>query len=119
MTQQEKELLLQDLCMRLPYRPKVKIGEHSDYAVVGIDLSQRQPVIIEMEKYGQRIEGSFENIKPILRSLGTMTLEERKEYDSTCSDWYESLETYQWLCKNHFDFNYLIPMGLAVEITNK
>ena len=49
MTQQEKELLLQDLCMRLPYRPKVKIGEHSDYAVVGIDLSQRQPVIIEME----------------------------------------------------------------------
>lgn len=44
-----------------------------------------------------------------------MTEEERQEYEATCSDWYETLETYDWLNAHHFDYRRLIEKGLALE----
>lgn len=62
-------------------------------------------------------------ITPILRSMDSMTDEEKKEYESTFASKfignafipYESTASFFWLIKNHFDFCGLIDAGLAVE----
>jgi hypothetical protein len=61
---------------------------------------------------------------PYLRPMSSMTEEERLKYCET-TDWryvdddhyehFETLETFDWLLANHFDFRGLIPMGLALE----
>ena len=48
MTQEDKELLLQDLCARLSYGVKLKIGEHSDYKLIGIIITDESPIKVEV-----------------------------------------------------------------------
>ena len=115
MTQKIKELLLRDLCMRLPYKPKVKIGEYYDYIVIGIDFSKEKPIIVEIEGIGERIEVYCESIKPFLHLMSSMTQEEEREYYSTYLGLCETLETYDWLYAHHFDYRGLINKGLALE----
>jgi len=44
MAQQEKELLLVDICIRLPYGVNIKIGEYSDYKLKGIIPTASKPI---------------------------------------------------------------------------
>lgn len=133
MTNEQKQLLLKDLCVRLPYGINVAVfdktlgfwGKYA-YRMDGVSV-ENDGIDIWLEK------GNFsiEIIKPYLRPMSSMTDEERKEYESfiftqhhewdghgTSTQYVETddVERYvTWLNKNHFDWRGLIPMGIALE----
>ena len=82
MTQEEKELLLKDLCARSPYKVKVQIdfGEHC--IKYGIDRYVNDTVICvwpETFEVGVNDEDqacNIEDVKPYLRPMSSMTDEE-------------------------------------------
>ncbi len=79
MTQEEKQLLLQDLCARLPYEVFLKIGEYSDYTLQGIVPSNiNKPLLVRCN--GSDFDCSIEVVRPYLRPMSSMTEEEEKEY---------------------------------------
>ena len=62
---------------------------------------------------------SLDDIKPYLRPMSSMTLEEEREYNLTKTlsiiD-YPTLESFDWLNAHHFDYRGLIEKGLALEM---
>jgi hypothetical protein len=122
MTQEEKQLLLIDLCTRLPY--EVFIRYHwSREATIDED---RELDISDIEELKYNIENPQDDWceiswKPYLRSMSSMTENERKEY-MCLSDLINidgvlvsSYETFDWLNNHHFDYRGLIEKGLAIE----
>lgn len=135
MTPTDKDLLLKDLCARLPYFTKVQIKNE----IVVLDS------ICDDDGYhfnfiGDDREGvNIENIKPYLFPLSSMTEEQwidtpyanlnKFTFDSfKCGCSTLAFETYEvnlsyvvefinWCYKNHFDIHGLIPMGLAIDAT--
>ena len=119
MTQENKELLLKDLCSRLPYGVKF-LRESWNY-----EWDQELSVIevledIDKDGYINNTKVyNVEDIKPYLFPLSSMTEEQEKEWLYTLSsDYHITYDTVDWLNKNHFDYRGLIPMGLAIDATN-
>lgn len=125
MTQEEKEVLLQDLCMRLPY------GVMLYCKMNGNDFTKMKLTSIN---FGcSAINGIYkvENVRPYLLPLASMTDDERTlfrkkggviGYNPEHDTWAVASLTHEaiyWLFENMFDINGLIPMGLAVDVTNK
>ena len=128
MRNEEKSLLLKDLCARLPYGVQCKynrilpIGwEVSDPSTDGTLQS------IEIETSGTvnvKIDGRLHGLsdfKPYLRPMESMTLEEYDELmDIPNIALYKDGKTItngrevDWLNKKMFDYRGLIPMGLAL-----
>ena len=128
MTQEEKDLLLKDLCARLPYGVKVRTTYISPKTKkrddVGIDVLCAVGISMLIEGY--------EEHKPYLFPLSSMT-EEQKQYlkNRFCYDWNDEPydlwicqieigdidELIDWFHKNHIDYRCLIPMGLAIDAT--
>lgn len=81
MTEKNKELLLKDLCDRLLYNVKLKIGEHSDYTLYGILPHEDKQVIVMLVENDKKypIEVYLHHIKPYLRPMSSMTEEEKLE----------------------------------------
>lgn len=139
MTQEQKDLLIKDLCARLPYKTDIQVN---DWAILTTTL-----------KVGHisRLLNEDLEIKPYLFPLSSMTEEQAKELsilygikdilsikitdeyidfevdDGFCSIerktiWYDeiisSIETFDWLNKNHFDYRGLIEKDLAIDATN-
>lgn len=116
MTQEEKQLLLVDLCARLPYNTKVffSIIEEDEpvelslsviYCLGGIPLGQNDIVI-----------------KPYLRPMSSMTEEEANEFEQITDNLLDNGTSEEiwntvidWLNAHHFDHRHLIPKGLAIE----
>jgi hypothetical protein len=114
MTQNEKDLLLKDLCARLPY------GVKADKYTIRID-GEFVPIanieIVTAKDILARNECPGYTIKPYLFPLSSMTDEQRLEYYGTFSlsgDISGSVDFYN---KNHLDWRGLIPMGLAIDAT--
>ena len=134
MTQEDKELLLKDLCVRLPYGVKVKTNNIN---VLKLGTHTR---------VGEYITDVTEPCKPYLFPLSSMTEEQTKEVhnliyqgisksaDET-TEWLKTRKendlrpitlnyilsdrlVIDWFCKNHFDYRGLIPMGLAINATD-
>lgn len=107
MTQQEKQLLLKDLCARLPYGVNIQV---KDWAV--LDTEPKIGHINRFQNY--EIE-----LKPYLRPMSSMTKEEEKERNNIAlfhSGNIASVPTYiDFLNKHHFDYRGLIEKGLALE----
>ena len=122
MTQEDKNLLLKDLCARLPHRVMVKISgawfydKEEDY---DINLT-----IATCRRLAQFERGEID-LKPYLRPMSSMTEEEINEFilisdtvlwigskRSTCI---LSLEQMDWLNEHHFDYRNLIEKGLALK----
>lgn len=99
MTQEEKKLLLIDLCARLPYSVKVKCG--SEILTLNVN-------------WLQTFQYHLDEIKPYLRPMSSMTEEEKDEYDRLvmCN---ASWVVDDWLLVHHFDYRGLIEKGLALE----
>lgn len=131
MIQEDKELLLKDLCARLPYRVKAQVYNHWS------DDFQNETITIE--NLYQLIETfSIKDIKPYLFPISSMTEEQKRELKDLISQetkilieqlknndcgidegkyhFIKDLEL-DWLNKNHFDYRGLIPMGLANDAT--
>ena len=117
MTQEDKNLLLKDLCGRLPYGVKgivedgIKVTTPSEWPVEkSIEFSMRYMVI----KNGW---------KPYLFPLSSMTVRQGEEFATTLKYLHAeeidiwTLDTYDWCNKNNFDYRGLIPKGLAIDAT--
>lgn len=115
---EDKELLLKDLCARLPYGVKMQTtyimqsGERKD---IGID-------ILTTVEISMLIEGAEEH-KPYLFPLSSMTEEQKKEWRSlmihdSYGILYPTIKSFDYLYKNHIDIRGLIPKGLAIDCTN-
>ena len=133
MTQKDKELLLKDLCARLPYGVKFVCNKNV-YTAKGLDL------IVTDEgdwEYAVTAKGiapiEIDFIKPYLFPLSSMTEEQKKEYNywkhevPVCRyeygdvveeiELYDSPESFEYLIENHFDYRGLISKGLAIDAT--
>ena len=137
MTQKQKDLLIKDLCSRLPYDVKVKIlSTETPVTVLSINPNGDTWV---MGDTGYPFVIDWENCKPYLFPLSSMTNEQLFEVSEILgkdvvifSDYlltinncrksfsYQELDTlFNWFDKNHFDYRGLIPMGLAIDATGK
>lgn len=130
MTQEEKQILLMDLCMRLPYGVICKRYGNA-YELVDVDIKRGLVYLLRGEQYVPYSITAGDEIKPYLRPMSSMTEKERKEFDKFCVidelAWKGgNLQGYinqaeimrngiKWLNANHFDYSGLIPMGLAEE----
>ena len=123
MTQKEKELLLKDLCARLPYGVKFGIGSAKlgRYDLTDIDVKK------EKVRYSNGLYADLERCKPYLRSMSSMTAEEFEEYGNITEHIsIGSLDfnianpnAFDWLNAHHFDYRGLIEKGLAIEVTKE
>ena len=136
MTQEDKELLLKDLCARLPYGVKVlaDIDKTFDGGCIGI-INKIEPYVgnkfPELKAQYLLYEKDcltplvVDEVRPYLRPMSSMTEEEINEFilisDTTLwlgnkrSTCILSLEQMDWLDKKMFDYRGLIPMDLALE----
>lgn len=123
MEQGEKQLLLVDLSARLPY----KLWIHFEYEGKLTTINEDRFLDFEdVETLKYTIENpesdGYAKIswKPYLRSLSSMTEEEKKEYKHLVAfsgSPNGAADFINWLNAHHFDYRGLIPMGLAIEIT--
>lgn len=123
MTQEEKELLLIDLCVRLPYMPKIKIT-YQQQGIKGTDEGNVSCDAIEHIVKDLR-SGVITDMQIYLRPMSSMTEEERMEYfllshrDNDRDDNIilidEASALIDWLNVHHFDYRGLIEKGLALE----
>ena len=132
MMQEDKELLLKDLCARTSYGVKVQymnnifvIDYVSSYEEVKLDTSDNWTVGVS-------------EVKPYLLPLSSMTDQQQEELEQEHSKdemlYIECLErtakgdnsmrgkvithyAMDWCNKNHFDYRGLIEKGLAIDAT--
>ena len=135
MTQEDKELLVKDLCVRLPYGVKVKVLVEDilryDYTtskeggvINGIENLNDGLFVIKCSEDGYVL--SYDEFKPYLRPMSSMTEEEQRMLDSMCNgvEMVSRLsglkmfdKAFNWLNENHFDYRGLIEKGLAIDAT--
>ena len=144
MTQEHKELLLKDLCARLPYGVKFMYNKNI-YTTKGLDLIVTDEGDWEYAVTAKNIAPiEIDFIKPYLFSLLSMTDKQAKEIqeivgnpDNACiirktdglelwldyidtdpTIWVDTIfEVQDYLNKNHFDYRGLIKKGLAIDAT--
>ena len=95
MTQEEKDLLLKDLCARLPYDVKVQYYDNKTKKLeAGAIVSCTIPIDETNQKYPTFITrrdlliiqgNTIEDIKPYLFPLSSMTEEQKNELEDTLS----------------------------------
>ena len=90
MTQEEKDLLLKDLCARLPYGVKCCIynfGENAIRIKEDILWSVQGNNILTLKSYVEKGEAyMYHQIKPYLFPISSMTEEQKEEYYSLADD---------------------------------
>ena len=136
MTQEEKQLLLKDLCARIPYRTFVCLnpGAYNKPETCILTGVHGEKVHLNVDSDPFRID----HIKPYLRPMSSMTEEEKKELKSvTCPEGtgyfdeqylicpishfgehisYDFMsDILNWLNAHHFDYRGLIEKGFALE----
>ena len=139
MTQENKELLLKDLCARLPYNVicQVEFKENGKYNSKVMLLSG----IFTDDAYFTTKGGSIysNEYKPYLFPMSSVTKEQLFEVQEILGKneieiedgflhiidserntitYLEILAVLEWFYKNHFDINNLISMKLAIDATN-
>lgn len=131
MTQEEKQLLLKDLCARLPYGVICTDLRHGNSTITDVDTEDGLVYCFDFDEYVK-----IENCRLYLRPMSSMTDEEKEELKcehikdeklyaeclTKAANGDDSMRgkviphfAADWCNKNHFDFRGLIPMGLALE----
>lgn len=130
MTQEEKQLLLIDLCGRIPYQPLCKKTDTEDTfcecdGPLGYSLRDLVGNRVIIKPYLRPMSSMTEDEKDDLYDWG-WTCEENNIYSDGSSDANNVYQNYQkdirdvawlinWLNFHHFDFRGLIEKGLALE----
>ena len=115
MTQEDKELLLRDLCARLPYGVKVNNEIQGNFVIYGVCENY-----IFARTTTSHADFRVEDIKPYLRPMSSMTEEEKSQYNFYLTRIvfaYDASLLIDWLNKNYFDYRGLIEKGLAIDAT--
>lgn len=126
MTQEEKELVLKDICTRLPYGVYVEISW--EYSKTDVHISTEYYEFPNIDSLLNMFwDEKCISIKLYLRQMSSMTEEERNEYLSIKMQETERValaevyrpeaisEIMDWLNKHHFDYRGLIERKLAVK----
>ena len=132
MTQEDKDLLLKDLCTRLPYGVKGIISYNGDKDVFTL-IGTYNTVLHLSDNEACNVE----DFKPYLRPMSSMTDDEKDGLSKfgTNDKWDEdgvTIETegttsvllyyhclyipLDWLNAHHFDYRGLIEKGLAIAV---
>lgn len=127
MTQNEKELLLNDLSARLSHGVKISVNDNVE-TLEGINVPD------DIAEYGTCLASDIEEVKPYLFPISSMTEEQKNEYNSwkhlipVCryeygdvveeDELWDSPASFQYLIENHFDYHGLIEKGLAIDASN-
>ena len=119
----EKQLLLVDLCARLPYDPIVYVDENLPRLKLGASTRVWEYIAVDKP------------CKPYLRPMSSMTEEEKREYNNLCfeeeremfefGEWvtrvyyHDTVESIDWLNKKMFayrtiDGKDMFELGLAL-----
>lgn len=139
MIQEDRQLLLKDLCARLPYGIIVNVNGNGER-------------VDEINPFEGTITCGFqcfdiEECKPYLRPLSSMTEEESAELSNIISEWYDkelfdlteepfleyalskinysiSPQLFDWLNKKMFAYRHIngknmFELGLAIEVTEE
>ena len=139
MEQKDKELLLKDLCARLPYGTII-LHEGWNYEwddslstwerVVGMDDEFVYTKVIDKRTREEYREDKWSistfDDKPYLRPMSSMTEEEIKKFSVLevgihlfKGPLIPSYNTLDWLNAHHFDYRGLIEEGLAIAVTEE
>ena len=114
MTQNEKDLLLKDLCARLPYGVEVEY-DNCTCEVLSIDRYNEELTIWKSPGYHPDVK--LEDVKPYLFPISSMTEEQKEDMIKSSCGIGSDKNVFDWWNKNHFDYRGLIPMGLAKDAT--
>ena len=139
--EQDKNLLYQDICARLPYSVIGQISievldgtydinsGHLEYKDVDVDVEllgiQEEEIIFSTINETYDVNTcTYLDFTPYLRSMSSMTEKEKEEYcNLQCMFLYssqypvtEAHKLFDWLLENHFDYRGLISKGLAIEV---
>ncbi len=128
MTKEEKDQLIVALCGYLPYGVRCKLPHADGYKCenVCIDNDEFCAYFPDFDKFE-----SIEGIKLYLRSMSSMTEDEKSEYNDLVKNtinFYNCPKSeiicffsipVDWLNKHHFDYRGLIERGLALEAPEK
>jgi hypothetical protein len=131
MTQKDKELLLKDLCARLPYKVKyMDLWNPDELPTTLCDINVDVELIMNTDGFSLEVE----KCKPYLLPLSSMNEEQKKEYNRWKHEvpvyhyeygdiveeieLYDSPESFEYLIENHFDYRGLIEKGIAIDATN-
>lgn len=120
MTQEEKDLLLKDLCARLPYGIKVSCIDdfnHDWYNLELVDIKDSEAYISTCEPYYSNKYTNIESIRPYLFPISSMTEELKEDMIKSSVGIGSDKNVFDWYNKNHFDYRRLIPLGLAIDAT--
>lgn len=126
MTQEEKELLLKDLCARIPYSLKASVKGYIEENITFDILSVTANFRVFVKNLSVRIRQfvDIDAVMPYLRSMSSMTEVEKLEYTSIDNRSYSCPQDYahipatdriDWLNAHHFDYRGLIEKNLALE----
>ena len=133
MIQEDKELLLKDLCSRLPYNVRVEYNGTTltnIFDVLGIAHGRIMLCLPFMSKTECPL---IEEVKPYLFPLSSMTEEQKynnpiglvqmsiilanRDWEKITIKHTELCKLIDWFNKKHFDWRGLIPKGLAIDAT--
>ena len=126
MKKNEKELLLRDLCARLPYGVMAKFGDSNPSKITNItQCIDSNSWFVESESEFDGMTGEFDgmmceinNVKPYLFPMSSITIDQWNDFgEFTTNDTTYVGANVDWFNKNHFDYRGLIPMGLAKDAT--
>ena len=127
MTQNEKDLLLKDLCARLPYNIKV-YDNNGNFNTSYVNLLHINGKVSEafVGNGMQCRTAPIDEIRPYLFPLSSMTEEQKREFDISMDMGYAAAYNAEINCANrmidffnkyHLDYRGLIPMELAIDAT--
>ena len=122
MTKEEKQILLKDLCMRLPYGVKATTTSNVWKEVYTITGYANNRIYLDCPVYDEGDdEWLVEFVKPYLRPMSSMTKEEHDEYImieySINAGMTAKRDFTKWIDfvhSHHFDYRGLIEKGLAL-----
>lgn len=120
MIQKNKELLLKDLCVRLPYGVKCNVGDNKPYTLCRIEVDSLNGHLLDFIEMKDELDMQvyLSEAKPYLFPLSSMTEEQEYQYREVIASSLNHYEVYDWLNRNHFDYRGLIEKGLAIDATN-
>lgn len=144
MKQEDKEILLKDLCGRLPYDVKCQVSfDEEDIHIETLESVRPKMAFNQITTNGSVV--SIDIVKPYLRPISSMTEDEvnklfkilkinennEKEwlkvndiniirlFTEEGKDFYEIAEALDYLNSIHVDYRELIEKGLAIEVTDE
>lgn len=136
MNEERKELLLKDLCGRLPYGVFCNMGLDYPLPLQRLFVDRLDGILLDFYEDGKDYQVYLSEVKPYLRPMSNMTEEEcdmveeilgdKCIFDFMCNgdiilkqgqfSQNKLAKLYDYYNSIHVDYHNLIPKGLAIEV---